>query len=596
MAKFGTLIGFVFLRILRKLLMTATFCSVQVFAQVFVVVDESSFVAPIPSQDDFLGSAAAIDGDYAAVSAYGNDGFVIILKKTGSVWAQEAVIQVSPGGNHFGYSAALSGDTLVVGKRLDDVFGGNTGSAYVFRRSGTTWSQETQLFADNTGHASLAEFGRDVDIDGDTIVVSNPRDDDQGFESGSAYVFTRSGTVWSQQAKLTGSSVVTDDEFGNSVSISGDRIVVGAVLGDGVAADTGTAYVFLRTGTSWAEEAILQASDSASGDQYGTAVDINGDSIIVGAWRHNGERGAAYVYERSGSTWPLSGKLAASDGQPLDLFGGGSRGVAIDGILAVSGSLFHADDGLTNSGSVYVYRKDGGQWTEIKEIKASDAGSESWLGTSVEIQGTTVVAGAYEKEVSGQTGAGAGYIFELTIQENTAVDLLEFSTTVGSASNVIVEWVTGVEIETAGFNILRVADGGFDEYSPAVVNSQLIPAKGGLVGTENYRFVDTPGYGRFLYQLEDVESNGARFRHEADFVEVLPEIAVERSLSGQLGLRHTNLPGWDHRIESGGIDAEGRLEWSPLPGAPHNSGNILFDLDLEETASRLFRVIADKQD
>ena len=122
-----------------------------------------------------------------------------------------------------------------------------------------------------------------VAIAGDTIVVGAWLDDDNGTDSGSAYVFTRTGTTWTEQAKLTASDGAADDQFGISVAIAGDTIVVGAYRDDDNGTDSGSAYVFTRTGTTWTQQAKLTASDGAADDQFGSSVAIAGDTIVVGA-------------------------------------------------------------------------------------------------------------------------------------------------------------------------------------------------------------------------------------------------------------------------------------------------------------------------
>ena len=149
-------------------------------------------------------------------------------------------------------------------------------------------------------------FGDSVAIDGDTLVVGARYDDDNGSASGSVYVFIHSGIIWTQQAKLTASDGAADDRFGSSVAIDGDTIVVGALLNDDNGTDSGTAYVFTRSGTTWTQQAKLTASDGALDDEFGQSVAIAGDTIVVGADRDddNGNRQwIAYVFTRSGTAW-----------------------------------------------------------------------------------------------------------------------------------------------------------------------------------------------------------------------------------------------------------------------------------------------------
>ena len=156
------------------------------------------------------------------------------------------------GAASFGTSVAISGNTALVGADGDNVSGVGTGAAYVFTRSGSTWTQQAKLTADFP--SQLDRFGRSVAISGDTVLVGAYGDDDGGSSSGSAFVFTRSGSTWTTQGKLTASDAATDDRFGYSVAISGNSALVGSILNDDNAANTGSAYVFTRSGTTWTEQ------------------------------------------------------------------------------------------------------------------------------------------------------------------------------------------------------------------------------------------------------------------------------------------------------------------------------------------------------
>jgi len=220
--------------------------------------------------------------------------------------------------DQFGYSVAIAGDTMVVGAYvLASDNGAASGSAYVFTRStGSTWTEQAKLTASDG--AAEDRFGESVTIAGDTIVVGAPGDDENGTGSGTAYIFTRTGTSWTEQAKLTASDGAAADVFGNSVAIDGDSMVVGAHLDDvnGIT-NSGSAYVFLRTGTTWTEQAKLTASDGAAADRFGESVAIAGDTIVVGAHvdDDNGTgSGSGYIFTRTGTAWTEQAKLTASDG------------------------------------------------------------------------------------------------------------------------------------------------------------------------------------------------------------------------------------------------------------------------------------------
>jgi hypothetical protein len=293
---------------------------------------------------DNFGWSVALAGDTLAVGALFEDsaaqgvggnqdddtasasGAVYVFRRSGSAWLQEAYLKASNTGAHdwFGYSVALSGDTLAVGAYLEDSaargVGGNqdddtaslSGAVYVFRRSGTAWLQEAYLKASNTGAGDI--FGYNVALSGDTLAVGAYRedsaaqgvggdqDDDTASASGAVYVFRRSGTAWLQEEYLKASNTGANDYFGYSVALSGDTLAVGALgeasaaqgvdgnQDDNTATDSGAVYVFRRSGTAWLQEAYLKASNTGAGDIFGSSVALSGDTLAVGAY---GEDSAA---------------------------------------------------------------------------------------------------------------------------------------------------------------------------------------------------------------------------------------------------------------------------------------------------------------
>jgi len=247
---------------------------------------------------------------------------------------QQVKLAASDGaaGDRFGSSVAISGETVVVGAPDDDLGGGgDQGSAYVFVRSGTVWSLQQKLVASD-GETS-DEFGNSVAISGDTVFVGVQFDNVfANISQGSAYVFVRSGTVWSQQRKLTASDGASDDRFGASVAISGETVVVGAHSPFNPSPAEGSAYVFVRSGTVWSQQRKLVASDGEAGDFFGSSVSISGETVVVGAYQDdvgtNAQQGSAYVFVRSGTVWSQQQQLLASDGTISDEFG---RSVAISG-------------------------------------------------------------------------------------------------------------------------------------------------------------------------------------------------------------------------------------------------------------------------
>ena len=259
-----------------------------------------------------FGYSVAIDGDRAVVGRRG-PGNVYIFERSGKNWVQVAKLSAADAvGNNFGKSVAISGDTVVVGAFGDDDNGRDAGAVYVFVRSGNQWIQQAKLTAASAG----AWMGFSVAIDGETIVAGAHFDAEKGVGAGAAYVFVRSGVSWSQQAKLTASDTSTFHSFGFSVNIDGDTVIAGA---RGVANSTGAAYIFTRAGTTWTEHQKLLAGDPRQGARFGSAVDVRGDTAVVGSIE-GGVATWAYVFKR-GSDWTQRQKLRGGRVGPEGQFG-----------------------------------------------------------------------------------------------------------------------------------------------------------------------------------------------------------------------------------------------------------------------------------
>jgi len=321
-------------------------------------------------------------------------------------------------GDQFGYSVALSGDTALIGVRFDDddANGLESGSAYVFTRSGTTWSQQARLTAADGSDRDW--FGVRVALSGDTAVVPADADDSDvnGIDSGSVYVFTRSGTSWTQQAKLTASDGAAVDLFGYSVALSGDTILIGARFADDdkMGVDSGSVYVFTRCGTTWSQQAKLIAADGAAGDEFGYSVALSGDTAVITA---NGDdsdvngvdSGSAYVFIRSGSDWSQQAKLTAADGDAGDLFG---VRVALDGDTALIGSRLDDDDANgIDAGSAYVFTRSEGGWSQQAKLTAADGGAGDWFGYTVALTENTALIGAQFNDGANGVDSGSAYVF-----------------------------------------------------------------------------------------------------------------------------------------------------------------------------------------
>jgi len=302
--------------------------------------------------------------------------------------------------------------TLVVGVTLLALFVSIMGFLATSRPAqAADFSGASEFKLTASDGAQTDQLGWAVAIDGDTAVVGANR----GL---AAYVFVRSGTTWTQQAKLRGMYCGTGDEFGCSVAISGDTVVVGALGYGGLGGlgsypGMGAACVFVRSGTAWTEQAMLVASDGAAHDNFGSSVSISGDTVVIGA-KHdtvgaNGWQGSAYVFVRSGTTWSQQAQLTASDGAANDSFG---ISAAISGDTAVVGAYGHTVGANTGQGSAYVFVRSGTSWSQQAQLTASDGAAVDHFGYSVAISGDRALVGAPYKTVGSNTGQGSAYVYD----------------------------------------------------------------------------------------------------------------------------------------------------------------------------------------
>lgn len=363
--------------------------------------------------NDYFGMRVAVSGDTLAVSASQEDshatgvggdeldnsastsGAVYIFRRTDVGWAQEAYIKASNTGanDYFGLGLGLDGDTLAVGAvgeasaatgiggEQADNSAQDSGAVYVFRRTGTAWTQEAYIKASNTGAGDY--FGWSLSLSGDALAVSaysedsgatgigGDQADDGATDSGAVYLFRNSGGSWAQEAYIKASNTDAGDAFGASVSMSGDVLAVGApgeaAAAAGIGGDqadnsaprSGAVYLFRHTGDSWAQEAYIKASNPDAGDELGFAVAASGDLLAAGARK-----------EASSAT-------------------------GIDGD--------QADNSVAASGAVYLYRQDSRAWSQEAYIKASNTGAGDSFGSSLALSRSTLVIGA-----SGEASSASG--------------------------------------------------------------------------------------------------------------------------------------------------------------------------------------------
>jgi hypothetical protein len=366
-------------------------------------------------------------------------------------------------------------------------------------------AEQPTLRASNAG--TLDGFGRSVAISGDTLVVGAPGEDssadsgeadDSTSKSGAAYVFTLSDGIWSQQAYLKASNAEAGDEFGYSVSISGDTLVVGAHHEDSSANDgeannsaenSGAAYVFTRSDGLWSQQAYLKASNAEANDYFGHSVSISGETLVVGAYGEEssasgGEAdnsasgaGAAYVFTHSGGAWRQQAYLKASNAEVNDLFG---YSVSISSDTLVVGAHYEdssadggeANNSAENSGAAYVFTRSDGVWSQQAYLKSSNAEEKDQFGFSVSISGDTLVIGAYGEDSSSNGGevdnsaanAGAAYVFtrsdgawnqQTYLKTSNTEDYIHFGRSVAISGDTLAIGSQGIPT-TEGFLVRQI--------------------------------------------------------------------------------------------------------------------------------------------
>jgi hypothetical protein len=382
------------------------------------VYEDYKLLASDGASSDSLGRSVSIssDGTTAIVGAYRDSfnesvysGSAYIYELVGGVWEETKLTASDAASNdEFGVSVSISADgtTAIVGADRDDDDGTDSGSAYIYELVGGVW-EETKLTASDGAFEDRFGWSVSISADGTTAIIGN------WSNSGSVYVYKQVSGVW-EETKLTASDGASYDYFGYSVSISADgtTAIVGALWDDDDGTDSGSAYIYELVGGVW-EETKLTASDGAFEDLLGYSVSISDDgtTALVGAiWDDdNGENsGSSYIYRLVKGAWQET-KLVASDGQEWDYFGFVVC-ISSDGTTALVGAVWDDDNGNL-SGSAYIYKLVGGVWQETK-LLASDGEEGDIFGWSVSISsdGTTALVGAWGDGDNGP-GSGSAYIF-----------------------------------------------------------------------------------------------------------------------------------------------------------------------------------------
>jgi hypothetical protein len=385
-------------------------------------VSEDYFGESVGISGDYIVVGATGDDENGDIS-----GSAYVFQNNGGIWQQVAKLTPSEGSAYdfFGYFSTISGDYIFFGVPYDDDNGNESGSVYVFEKPVGGWKDTTETAKLTASDAASADyFGHTIAISGDCIVIGANGNDDAGSQSGAAYVFVKPAEGWidmTETAKLTASDAAVDDRFG-VVSISGDCIVIGAPKDDDNGSNSGSAYVFVKPNDGWTnmtETAKILPSDGAVDDFFGISVGISGNTIAVGAFNDddNGNNsGSCYVFSKPEDGWinmTETAKLTSTDGSIDDQFG---EKISISGDLILITSQYH-----DYKGSAYLFKKPVSGWnnmTETCKLLASDGTATDNFGVSVSISGSDAIVGSYTDDDMGPY-AGAAYVFDLLSIVNT---------------------------------------------------------------------------------------------------------------------------------------------------------------------------------
>ena len=478
------------------------------------------------------------DGSTAIVGGNGDSSFagaVWVWIRSGGVWTQQGSKLVGSGAvgiSQQGFSVSLSsdGNTALVGGPIDS---GNAGASWVWARSGGVWAQQGNKLVGNGAGGSTPQQGWSVSLssDGNTAIVGGPSDNSS---EGAAWVFIRSGGVWTQQGgKLVGTGAVGSlVNQGESVSLSsdGNTAIVGGPSDDG---NAGAAWVFTRSGGVWTQQGGKLVGGGASGDaRQGSSISLSsdGNTAIIGGPHDSSSAGAAWVWTRSGGVWTQQGsKLVGADA-----VGNASQGTAVSLSSSGNTALIGGPNDSSSAGAAWVWTRSASVWTQQgSKIVGTGTSVVAWQGISVSLSAdsTTAIVGGYQDS----SAAGAAWIFT-TLNSPLPVELTSFSIASDQFS-AILHWNTITEVDNSGFEIERGAISG---HQSVLSNQQSRPKDGGQTTSDNSRFIQVgfvPGSGTstspkqysfvdrnlsagtYAYRLMQVDRNGAyKYSPEVDVV------------------------------------------------------------------------------
>jgi hypothetical protein len=516
----------------------------------------------------------------SADNSAGTSGAAYVFRRSGSTWAQEAFIKASNSetSDKFGSATSLSGDTLAVSSleasRQVVITNGTTsssnnsfpqsGAVFVYKRVGTTWAQEAYIKASNADSNDF--FGVMVSLDNDTLAVGATSEasgettiingpiaspDNTKIDSGAVYIFKRSGTTWRQEAYIKAVNGDASDAFGKSVSISGDLLAVSAVgeasnqttitngttaSSDNSASRSGAVYVYKRTGSVWAQEAYVKASNSIGGSNFGYTTRISGSTLIVSA-----------TADKSNQTTITNDTTSSSN------------------------------TSLTRAGAVFVYVRGSNGWYQEAYIKAGNTVGNSSYGYAIGISGDTIVVGdslenssqttitngSTTPANSGSPTSGAVYVYR---NSQRLFEPASFTSNLTSANGIQLSWAGG-GAKAVGFKIAYALGG----TPPADCKSGTVVNVGNV---NSYILSSLDGGQRYSFRICSYDSAGNLSPGLTSIFQTTvysPEVATLTSTPNSLSQITFN---W---TTGGGTTAGYKLAWQLGGSAPSNcsSGTVV---------------------
>jgi len=363
-------------------------------------IDNFGIAVALDSNNFIVGNSTDDDNGFDAGAAY-------IFDKTSS-WQQKQKLLSSLGPNldKFGVSVNIDGTRAVIGASMNDDQAQNAGSAYIFDYSNGSWSLTTQLHANDASESDW--FGSSVSLSGDKLIVGAPGENTEGTNAGSVYIFDLIGGIWTQTHKINLSSLNAHDRFGTSVAIDGNRIIVGAYGVDFTGINVGAAYIFYFNGANWDFTKELKASDGSNLDSFGETVSLDDNRVIIGAQREDTNTGSAYIFDFDNGNWTETVKLTADVDATTNAYFG--RSLSLDGDQVLIG----ANQENFNTGAVYHYslNSQNSTWELTQKLTANDASTDDFFGTSVALDNNIILVGANNGDNTNNSDAGATYVFQ----------------------------------------------------------------------------------------------------------------------------------------------------------------------------------------